>query len=219
MKLRNNKVITPHCHYCIQNNYKTRYYPNPKWSSCSRCFKERHPNKWNEFLKKNWCSAYTIPIDDLNKFTQEKAITCKSTINIMKLSIFNADIDTVIKLLHYHLKKDNKWGITAKIAGEMYHHFKNRYSNTHDTGTITGHIDWRVQHLFAGLIVDTWNIKANIHGPIALCYYGNFGNKPRGTIDKLSPCVALKVGNLSGCKYNHSDSYKFWINSIIPIFK
>ena len=34
------------------------------------------------------------------------------------------------------------------------------------------------------MIFDTWNIRSDKHGPVAYCYYGNFGAKPRGILNK-----------------------------------
>ena len=104
MKLRSNKVITPKCHYCVKDNRNRQYYPNPKWSSCSRCFQERQPEKWLEFLAGQWCPANTIPVYALNSFLEEKCITQKTVLKMIELFLKNFDIDNALKLLKYHLK-------------------------------------------------------------------------------------------------------------------
>ena len=220
MKLRSNKVITPKCHYCVKDNRKSQYYPNPKWSSCSRCFQERQPEKYLEFLAGQWCPANTIPVYALNSFLEEKCITQKTVLKMTELFLKNFDIDNALKLLKYHLKHNQKWGISAKDAGIMYSEFKKSYGNKHgSSGTIGGNSDWRIQHLFAGFILDKWNIKASIHGPIAYCYYSDFGAKPRGTIKKLSPCAVLQIGHLSGSNKPVSSAFNLWIKSILPLIK
>ena len=220
MKLRSNKVIQNECYYCIQNKRIPRYYPNEKWGSCSRCFQERQPEKYLEFLAGQWCPANIIPQYALESFIDEKSITQKTVIKMIELFLKNLDINDAFKLLKYHLKHNEKWGISAKDAGIMYSEFKNRYGNKHgNSGTIGAESDWRVQHLFAGFILDKWNIKSSIHGPVAYCYYGSFGDKPRGTIKKLSPCVALQTGPLSGTDKPVSGRFKFWIQSITPLIK
>ena len=139
---------------------------------------------------------------------------------MISLFLKNYDVDSVLKLLKYHLKHNEKWGISAKHAGLMYSEFRNSYGNKHGKSlNIGAGSDWRVQHLFAGIIVDKWNIKPSIHGPVAYCYYGNFGDKPRGTIKKLSPCVAIQIGTLSGSHKPVSDLFKFWLKSVIDINK
>lgn len=218
MKLRSNKVITPKCHYCLKDKRTTQYYPNPKWSSCSRCFEERHPEKYLEFLATQWCPANIIPQYALQSFIDDKCITQKTVIKMISLFLKNFDIDNVLKLLKYHLKHNDKWGLSAKDAGIMYGEFRQLYGNRHGNSlTIGAGSDWRVQHLFAGLILDKWNIKPSIHGPVASCYYGDFGDKPRGTIKKLLPCVALQTGTLSGCHKPTSSRFKFWIENILPL--
>lgn len=220
MKLRSNKVITPKCHYCVQNKRTRQYYPNPKWSSCSRCFEERQPEKYLEFLATQWCPANIIPQYALQSFIDDKCITQKTVLKMMSLFLKNFDIDNAHKLLKYHLQHNEKWGISAKDAGIMYSQFRQHYGNKHGNFlTIGAESDWRVQHLFAGFILDKWNIKASIHGPVSICYYGNFGDKPRGTIKKLSPCVALQTGPLSGCDKSSSSQFNFWIKSILPLIK
>tara|TARA_B110000008_G_C16970268_1_gene563629 strand:- start:2944 stop:3609 length:666 start_codon:yes stop_codon:yes gene_type:complete len=220
MKLRSNKVITPKCHYCVRDNRTTQYYPNPKWSSCSRCFEERQPEKWLEFLATQWCPSNIIPPYALQSFLDEKCITQKTVIKMISLFLKNFDIDNAVKLLKYHQKNNDKWGISAKQAGIMYSEFKTRHGNKHgNSGTSGAESDWKIQHLFAGFILDKWNIKPSIHGPVAYCYYGNFGDKPRGTIKKLSPCVALQIGSLSGSHKPVSDLFKFWLKSVIDIKK
>ena len=220
MKLRSNKVITPKCHYCVKDKRTTQYYPNPKWSSCSRCFQERHPEKYLEFLATKWCPANIIPQYALQTFIDDKCITHKTVLKMMTLFLKNFDIDNAVKLLKYHQKNNQKWGISAKQAGIMYTSFKQYHGNKYgNSGTIGAQSDWKIQHLFAGFILDKWNIKSNINGPVAYCYYGHFGDKPRGTIKKLSPCVALQIGTLSGSHKPASDSFKFWLKSIIDLRK
>lgn len=221
MKLRSNKVITPKCHYCVRDNRNIQFYPNPKWSSCSRCFEERQPEKYLEFLAGRWCPANGIPVDALHSFIEEKGITQKTVLKMIELFLKNLEINNAIKILNYHLRHNQKWGISAKDAGKMYSEFKKSYGNKHNNsaGAVHGQSDWRIQHLFAGFILDTWNIKASIHGPIAYCYYSDFGNKPRGTIKNISPCVALQIGNLSGSDKRASEGFCFWIKSISPLIK
>ena len=220
MKLRSNKVITPKCHYCVRDNRTTQYYPNPKWSSCSRCFEERQPEKWLEFLTTQWCPANIIPPYALQSFLDEKCITQKTVLKMMALFLKNFDIDNAVKLVKYHQKNNDKWGISAKQAGIMYSEFKNHHGNKHgNSGTSGTNSDWKIQHLFAGFILDKWNIKSSIHGPIAYCYYSNFGDKPRGTIKKLLPCVALQTGSLSGSHKPVSEAFKFWIRNIVDLIK
>ena len=218
MKLRSNKVITPKCHYCIRDNRNRKYYPNPEWSSCSRCFQERHPDKWLQFLQNNWCPANSIPEYALNSFLEEKCITHKNVLKMMELFLLNSDTLSAVRLLKYHQKHNEKWGISAKDAGLMYSKFKKNYGDKYTSaGSIGAESDWRIQHLFAGFILDKWNIKAAIHGPVAYCYYSDFGAKPRGTIKKLSPCAILQIGSLSGSNKAQSVSFDMWIKSAASI--
>ena len=81
-----------------------------------------------------------------------------------------------------YIKRHNKdfIGITAEQGAELYAQFKKYHADKFKNHGVGEGSDWRWQHLFAGMIFDTWNIKTDEHGPIAYCYYSNFGAKPRG---------------------------------------
>ena len=69
-------------------------------------------------------------------------------------------------------------------------------------------------YLISGLILDYWNITSNDHGPVAYCYYGKLGNKPRGLTTDILPSAIM--GSNSNNK-RHYENYRFWDQSISGI--
>ena len=95
------------------------------------------------------------------------------------------DILPLLTMINY-IKRHNKdfIGITAEQGAELYAQFKQYHGNKYKNQGVGVGSDWRWQHLFAGMIFDKWNISSDKHGPVELCYYGNFGAKPRVTLNK-----------------------------------
>ena len=107
-------------------------------------------------------------------------------------------------------------GITAEQGAELYGQWKKYHTHkfTHH-GCGLGS-DWRWQHLFAGMIFDTWNITSDNHGPVAYCYYGNFGARPRGLLLK-SNFVSVWINNpRNGREW---EKKQFWLRSLPQGFK
>lgn len=176
MNLRNGKKYEIKCK-C------QKWYPNPNFDSlCSRCYSVNYPEAWRKFREANWCPADHIPQEILEQFiTNNKTIFPGCQWHMLKTSIKDeTNFGLLITLLNY-IKRNNRGclGITAKQGAELYKTFKEVHSDKYE-GNMGGKSDWRWQHLFAGMIFDTWNIKTDEHGPIAYCYYSNFGAKPRG---------------------------------------
>jgi hypothetical protein len=76
--------------------------------------------------------------------------------------------------------------------------------------------DWRWQHLFAGMIFDSWNIRSDKHGPVAYCYYGNFGAKPRGRLNK-EDYVSVWINKPK--KMKELDKKVFWLKNLPDGFR
>ena len=66
------------------------------------------------------------------------------------------------------------------------------------------------------MIFDKWNIRANEHGPVAYCYYGNFGTKPRGTLNK-EDYVSIWINKPKTRR--ELDKKVFWLKSLPDGFK
>lgn len=177
MNLRNGKKYTVKCK-C------QKWYPNPKFHNlCSRCYSVKYSEEWKKFKEENWCPADQVSQEKLKLFiANNKTIFPGCQWHMLLTSIKDEEnFGMMITMINY-IKRTNRefLGITAKQGADLYKHFKLFHSNKYN-GKNTGEgSDWKWQHLFAGMIFDTWNINIDEHGPIAYCYYGNFGAKPRG---------------------------------------
>ena len=101
---------------------------------------------------------------------------------------------------------------SIKDAADNYRKFKDTYGNKfgRDNIGVGQGSNWRIQHLIAGLILDYWNITSNDHGPVAYCYYGELGKKPRGLTNDIPPCaIMMKNSNI----HNHRLKFRFWAES------
>jgi hypothetical protein len=193
------------------------YYSNPKFEyKCSKCFSKSNPKKWKEFLSTKKCLASCIPELELDNFIEKNRI--KGSVFKMLLKALENDhknletFGSILNAVKVMYKK--KLGITADEAGKLYK--KYRELNNINGGPYIGKgSDWRWQHLFAGLIVDKWNIKAENNGTVTPCYYGNFGEKPRGDISMLHKnFISSWMINDSIKEKKLIESRRFWLNSL-----
>jgi hypothetical protein len=172
------------------------WYPNPRFNNlCSECYSVKYPEEWKKFQQEKWCESSFIPQEILDKFITDNKVIFPGCQWSMLLSCIKEqkDFGSLITMLNY-IKRTSKnfLGITANQGAELYKIFKDVHSVKYK-GCVGGGSDWRWQHLFAGMIFDKWNINTNTHGPIAICYYGNFGEKPRGIITRdnwISPWMS-----------------------------
>ena len=186
------------------------YYKSPIFKHrCSQCFSIKYPEKWQKIIKDQWTPAHHIPSNVLDCFIDEYAIDAKNTVKLIQYTILqvgiapSSSISIIFQILNYW-KNKGKLGIRAKDAADIYRKFKEIYPNC----------DWKIQHLISGLILDYWNITSNDHGPVAYCYYGQLGNKPRGLTTDILPSAIM--GSNSNNK-PHYEKYRFWAQSISDI--
>jgi hypothetical protein len=195
-----------------------KYYKTPIFHNrCSQCFSIKYPEKWQKIIKDQWTPAHHIPSNMLECFLDEYAIDAKNTLKLIQYTIIQVgiapsrSISVIFQILN-HCKNKGKLGIRAKDAADIYRKFNETYGNKfgrNDIGIGQGS-DWRIQHLIAGLILDYWNITSNDHGPVAYCYYGQLGNKPRGLTTDILPCtIMLRNSNI----HNHRLKFRFWAES------
>jgi len=193
-----------------------KWYPNPKFNSkCSECYRKCNPEEWEKFMRDNWCPANYIDDENLNIYIHFRKTNFRGSQWKMLLKCMN-DIGTMCTILNtiknsvYPAwcgrktvwENEFKYGITAKEGAELYARFREVHGDLY--GMEQGS-DWRWQHLFAGMIFDKWNITSDENGPIAYCYYGNFGAKPRG-----------KLSDIEKSPWMSEDKRKkdFWLGSL-----
>ena len=65
------------------------------------------------------------------------------------------------------------------------------------------------------ICIDYWNITASLHGGVAYCYYGNFGDKPinknRWGVDKCLGIPPAFRSDISTTK--KLEKVKIWLNN------
>ena len=197
-----------------------KWFPNPKFNNlCSECYSEKYPDEWDKFLHGQWTPASYIPKHALDRFINENRNHFPDPQwKMLLMSVKEKDdILPLLTLINY-IKRHNKHfiGITAEQGAELYGQWKKYHTHkfTHH-GCGLGS-DWRWQHLFAGMIFDTWNITSDNHGPVAYCYYGNFGARPRGLLLK-SNFVSVWINNpRNGREW---EKKQFWLRSLPQGFK
>ncbi|RZD41435.1 MAG: hypothetical protein CXT73_04965 [Methanobacteriota archaeon] len=200
-----------------------KYFPNLLFHNrCSQCYKIDFPDEWKEHLDETWCSAYSIPQEQLEDFINKHSH--QSAANMMKIfktivkdnrsikyclpDVLN-NLKNNIQMRNHHLHPESFFGLTAKQAGELYQVFRDTYKDQFGHGGLGQGSDYKWQHLFAGLIFDTWNINTDVNGPIAYCYYGQFGAKPRGNVRQIpcSPWMKREISNMRGKR-------QFWLDNM-----
>ena len=193
-----------------------QYYAAPIFKNrCSECFSIKYPEKWQKIIKDQWTPAHHIPRNILDAFVDEYAINVN--IKLLEYTILQVGIaaDRSLSVLFQfmnHFKAKGKLGIRAKDAADIYRKFKETYGNRfgRDNIGVGQGSNWRIQHLIAGLILDYWNITSNDHGPVAYCYYGELGKKPRGLTNDIPPCaIMMNNSNI----HNHRLKFRFWAES------
>lgn len=185
-----------------QNKCKCqKWYPNPIFNNlCSECYSVSNPEeykKWKELQDNNYG---IISETKLKKFVLDNTVKfpgCQWSL-LLNCVKDQQNLNSLITMLNY-IKVQSKdfLGITADQASELYDVFKKYHGNKYE-GNFGQNSDWRWQHFFAGMIFDKWNINKDKNGPVAYCYYGNFGKKPQVEISKekwISPWMSLSEKN------------------------
>ena len=191
-----------------------KWFSNPKFNNlCSECYNIKYPEKWKQFLEKNWTPCSIIPKHVLDKFIDKNKSQFPKIQWNMILSFIKDENDIIplINVINY-IKKNNKdlIGITAEQGSELYSNFKKYHSDKYE-GNSGANSDWKWQHLFAGMIFDNWNIKSDKNGPIAYCYYSNFGAKPTGRLIKENIVSTWICQSNNNKKKQKRD---FWLRSL-----
>lgn len=196
-----------------------KWYPNPNFNNlCSECYSEKHPEEWIKLQEANWTPCSFIPKHKLDRFIVENRNQFPATQWKMLLSCVKEQLDILplLTMINY-IKKHNKnfIGITAEQSAELYAQFKQYHSDRYG-GNFGAGSDWRWQHLFAGMVFDYWNITSDKNGPVAYCYYGRLGEKPRGTLNK-EDYVSIWVHKPKNIKELQRKG--FWLRSLPDGFK
>jgi hypothetical protein len=193
-----------------------KFFPNRLFHNrCSQCFQKDFPDKSKKHMADHWCAASYIPIESLNEFIKMREIYDLHLMKILKgiikdertLKLCLPDILNHIKERFLNTDQDAViFGFTAKNAGELYQVFRNTHKDKFGHPGGGQGSDYKWQHLFAGLIFDTWNITPDINGPIAYCYYSNFGAKPRGITSQLK-CSPWMKRNITDSPFSRRNTW------------
>lgn len=212
MNLRNGKKYEVKCE-C------QTWFPNPNFNNlCSGCYSVKYPDEWVKLQDANWTPCSFIPKHKLDQFIVDNRNQFPATQWKMLLSCVKEKLDILplLTMINY-IKRHNKnfIGITAEQGAELYSQFKQSHSDRYE-GNFGADSDWRWQHLFAGMVFDYWNITSDKNGPVAYCYYGRFGAKPRGMLNK-EDLVSVWVNKPKNMKELKKKG--FWLKSLPDGFK
>ena len=156
--------------------------------TCSGCYERDKPEKYQEFMKLQNSSSPSprFTHQELWDYTDERAISYDSQYWTVLKHLFATNSwqtdENLRKFIEHTKKKTDFKGIRAEQGAElMMLYLKTNHGgsfpNPHAVDK-NGTMFWKIEHVIAGMIVDYWNITSGLHGGVAHCYYGNFGDKP-----------------------------------------
>ncbi len=166
-----------------------KYFKNPVFeNTCSSCYEKNHPEKYREFIEMQTdkTPSQRFTQQELWDYTDELAIPYDSKYWTVLKHLFTTDswqTDENLRKFIVHTKKTTKFkGIRAEQGGKLME----LYLKSNHGGSFPGNRDkdkndimfYKVEHTIAGMIIDTWNIKSELHGGRAYCYYANEEKKP-----------------------------------------
>jgi hypothetical protein len=193
--------------------------------TCSGCYERDKPGKYQEFMKlqNSGSPSPRFTHQELWDYTDEHAIPYGSQYWTVLKHLFDTNSwqtdENLRKFIVHTKKKTNFKGIRAEQGAELMmlylktNHggsFPNRHAQDKN-----GTMFWKIEHVVAGMIVDYWNITGGLHGGVAHCYYGNFGDRPinknKQGLDKcLGIPPAFRTDVSTGKKFK---KVKFWLEN------
>jgi hypothetical protein len=198
----------------LNNNSKCtkcdKYYGHSLFENkCSGCFAINNPDIWNivkneenEIVRIN---NLRYSKNYLDEFTKNRSLPNNNFLwTSLKQMYKDGSItkeNNIINWLNFLKKNTIYQGISSKQAIEL----TNIYNNSPKQYV---HKDnkWKIQHSVCGLVIDWWNLNANLVGGIS-CYYIYAYRKPFLN-KKIKPAAAFDTKCNTGL-------YKFWYNNII----
>ena len=176
------KSLEPNC--ACEKYFKSEAFEG----TCSSCYEQNKPDKYQEFLKLQNANSPSprFTHQELWDYTDKHAISYDSQYWTVLKHLFATNswqTDENLRKFIQHTKKNTEFkGIRAEQGAELMmlylktNHggiFPNRHAQDKN-----GTMFWKIEHVVAGMIVDYWNITGGLHGGVAHCYYGNFGDRP-----------------------------------------
>jgi len=210
---------------CVCEKYfKSEIFDN----TCSGCYEKNKPDKYQEFMKlqNNNSPSPRFTHQELWDYTDKFAIAYDSQYWTVLKHLFATNswqTDENLRKFIQHTKKNTEFkGIRAEQGAELMM----LYLKTNHGGSFPGThgkdkndiIFYKIQHVIAGMIVDYWNITNKLHGGVAHCYYGNFGDRPinknKQGVDK---CLGIPPAFLSDISTKKKLlKIKFWLDNTPP---
>ena len=203
-----------------------KYYKNELFEgNCSSCYAILKPEKYKKFLELQNAKSPSphFTHQELWDYTDKKSIPYDSQYWTVLKHLFATNSwqtdENFRKFIHYTKKKTDFKGITAEQGAElMMLYLKINYGGSfphRHAKDKNGIMFWKIEHVVAGIIVDYWNITSKLHGGIAHCYYGKFGDRPinknRRGVDKCLEIPPAFQSNASNKKI--LEKIKFWITN------
>ena len=193
--------------------------------TCSSCYEQNKPDKYQEFMKLQNANSSSprFTHQELWDYTDKHAIPYDSQYWTVLKHLFATNSwqtdENLRKFIVHTKKKTNFKGIRAEQGAElMMLYLKTNHGgsfpNRH-TQDKNGTMFWKIEHVVAGMIIDYWNITASLHGGIAHCYYGNFGDKPINENKQgVDNCLGIPPAFRSDISTNKKLlKIKFWLKN------
>ena len=196
--------------------------------TCSSCYQQNYPDKYQEFMKlqNNNSHSPRFTHQELWDYTDKHAIPYDSQYWTVLKHLFATNSwqtdENLRKFITHTKKKTSFMGIRAEQGAELMM----LYLKTNHGGSFPGTkvkdkndiVFYKIQHVIAGMVVDYWNITNKLHGGIAHCYYGNFGDKPvnenRQGVDKCLGIPPAFQNDITSKK--KILKIKFWLDNTPP---
>lgn len=206
---KQSKQEEPDCPSC------KRFYKNKLFNDfCFKCFMINYPDKFKLVVKANKIYENHYTEDELNDIVCMNTISpnnglwrgirliLKNTYNFGNSKIALEEVACVLR----KIARKNE-GLTAEQAGFLWQKFKPADNFKYNT-------EWRIQHLFAGCVVDYWNLKPKINGSVGFCYYHS--SKPYKNQKLKLPSLLLELRKNNNDKLTREEDQRleFWKKSL-----
>lgn len=196
-----------------------KFYKNQLFDDfCFKCFMLNRPEKFQLVTREKGIFDNIYNDNELNSIIMKNTIPnnhglWKGIELILRHPIDRENRLIALESIFNVLKRianvsDSGLGLTAKQAGFLWDKFK-------PNGKDGFNIDWKIQHLFCGCVVDYWNLNTINNGSVGYCYYQS--SKPYKNEKIKLPPLLLKFGKKNKYKKFTKRDYERmdrWLKSL-----